>query len=298
MLGGEGRGMPFQVVKSSGRQETFDLRKLRESLVRSGAPADVAGAIAKQVAAEIAPLSRTRDIYRLAKKLLRKYNAASGMRYSLKKAIFALGPSGFPFERYFARILSSYGYTAEVGKTMKGECVSHEVDVIAKNGNEHALVECKYHSSGGKATDVKVALYVHARFLDIRTACKKKEDAADDIHQCWLVTNTRCTSDAIRYAECAGIRIVSWRYPREGSLEQMIEQQRLYPVTILPAARKTTVDTLFRTEIVLAQDIADMETERFIEMSGIEPSTARLLKKQADEICPCNHEASSRRQSS
>jgi len=53
------------------------------------------------------------------------------------------------------------------------------------------------------------------------------------VMQGWLVTNTRCTSDAIQYAECVGLRIMSWRYPATGSLEKMIEEKRLYPATIL-----------------------------------------------------------------
>jgi Holliday junction resolvase-like predicted endonuclease len=209
------------------------------------------------------------------------------MRYSLKKALFSLGPSGYPFERYFARILSHYGYSVEVGRTIDGYCVQHEVDVIAQNDNEHIFVECKYHSKSGTATDVKTALYIHARYLDIKKAYEKIIKNKNVVVKCWLVTNTRCTYDAMQYAECSDFGIVSWRYPEDSSLEKLIEDKRLYPVTILPAARKGPLEILFKKDFMLAQDIADMDEKTFLRNSGLDYRVAKQLKKQADEICPC-----------
>lgn len=279
--------MAKSIIKASGRSEEFSTRKLAESLVRSGAPLDVALAIAEEIEKQITPSSHTKKIFKLAKKMLRRHNRASGMRYSLKRAISALGPSGYPFEKYFARILQAHGYTAELNRIIQGYCVTHEVDVFAGKDNEHYTIECKYHSSGGKPTDVKAALYIHSRFMDIKKACELLPEHKDMVHQGWLVTNTRCTSDAIKYAECTGLRIVSWRYPEKNSLEKMIETKRLYPVTILSPVKKDVLATLFRNDIILAQDIADMDENVFKQKSGLDAKTARMLKKQADELCPC-----------
>lgn len=279
--------MPIKIIKASGKQETFDPGKLERSLIRSGAAPDVARSIAEKVTGQIAPLAQTRDIYRLARKLLKQRHLASGMRYSLKKAIMSLGPSGYPFEYYIGRILRVYGYSTEVGKTIKGFCVDHEVDVVATKDDEHILVECKYHSDAGKPTDVKVALYIHARFNDIRKAFAQDPEKKNGVQACWLVTNTRCTTDAIQYAECTDLKIVSWRYPGDNSLEKLIEDRRLYPATILPSARKATIDTLFRNGFILAQDIADLDLPAFIEQSGIDTTTAQALKREADAVCPC-----------
>src|SRR3972149_4640100 len=92
------------------------------------------------------------------------------MRYSIKKAISDLGPSGYPFERYFARVLEAYGYSSELNLIVEGHCVSHEVDILARKGGGLYVIECKYHNDGGKPTDVKTALYVHSRFMDIKKA--------------------------------------------------------------------------------------------------------------------------------
>lgn len=279
--------MAITILKASGQTETFDIKKLVNSLIRSGAPADVAEDIAREVATKILPSMKTKEIFRMSKKLLKHYNLATGMRYSLKKAISVLGPSGYPFEQYVARILKEHGYSVEVGRIIDGYCVTHEVDVLAINGKEHFVIECKYHSNAGKPTDVKVALYVHSRFNDIRKAFERSPEHGHDVHQGWLVTNTRCTTDAIKYAECVGLRIISWRYPKTDSLEKMIEDKKLYPVTILPSAKRKFLDALFRSNFILAQDIADTDEESFLKKSGVDQKTARALKREADQICPC-----------
>jgi len=273
------------VIKASGQSEEFRILKLVDSLVRSGASENIAWDIARKVEQQITPSFHTKQIFRLAKRLLRQYNRATDMRYSLKKAIYALGPAGYQFEKYFAGILKMYGYSVELDRILQGYCVSHEVDVFARKDNRSFVIECKYHSSSGNPTDVKVALYVHSRFNDIRKAYDSNPASGLTFGQGWLVTNTRCTTDAIKYAECTGLKIVSWKYPEKDSLEKMIETKRLYPVTVLSSLRKNSLDVLFRNDILFAQEISDMDEQSFIKKSGLDAARARVLKKEADTIC-------------
>lgn len=279
--------MSKRILKSSGINEDFTISKLINSLMRSGAPSEVAYEIAKEIEKELPSKARTGEIFRQARRLLRRHNLASGMRYSIKKSIFDLGPSGYPFERFFGKIMEHHGHTVETNRIVRGYCVDHEVDVIARNSNAYSVIECKYHSDAGKATDVKIALYVHARFLDIKKAADMNPEKNMTFNNGWLVTNTRCSIDAIRYAECVGLKIVSWRYPEKSSLERMIEDKKLYPVTILHSVRKNMLEPLFNKDIILAKDIADMPLEAFLMKSGLDEQTAKNLKREADEICPC-----------
>jgi hypothetical protein len=277
--------MGIRIIKASGQSEEFHLQKLVDSLIRSGAPEDVAREIAEKVEKQITPSSHTRHIFRMAKRLLRKYNRASDMRYSIKKALYSLGPAGYQFEKYFAGILRAYGYVAETNRILQGYCVTHEVDVFANRDNKGHVIECKYHSNGGTPTDVKTTLYIHSRFEDIKKAYDLNHRDAMVIDQGWLVTNTRCTSDAIKYADCVGLKIVSWKYPEKESLEDMIENRKLYPATILSSVKKNTIDILFRNNILFAKDIADMDEQMFMKRSGLDAETASILKHEADVLC-------------
>jgi len=280
--------MAFEVIKASGQPEEFNIQKLVGSLVRSGASEDVAWDIARKVESQITPSMHTKHIFRLAKKILRQYSKAADMRYSIKKAIYMLGPTGYPFEKYFAGILKAYGYSAEINRFLKGYCITHEVDIFAVRANIGCVIECKYHSNGGNPTDVKTALYVYSRFMDIKKAYELNHENRVSINEGWLVTNTRCTSDAIKYAGCVGLKIVGWKYPDENSLERMIENKKLYPVTILSSIKKTSLDILFKNDIILVRDIADMDERIFIKQSGLDTAAARTLKREADELC-LNH---------
>ncbi|MFH1703129.1 MAG: ATP cone domain-containing protein [Nitrospirota bacterium] len=277
--------MALEVIKASGRTEEFNIQKLVDSLIRSGATEDEARDIARQVESQIKPSMHTKHIYRIARKILRQYSKTADMRYSIKKAIYMLGPAGYQFEKYFAGILKAYGYSAETNRFLKGYCVTHEVDIFAVRNDAGRVIECKYHSNGGIPTDVKITLYVYSRFMDIKKAYELNHENMVSINEGWLVTNTRCTSDAIKYAGCVGLKIVSWKYPDENSLERMIENKKLYPVTILSSIKKSSLDILFKNDIVLVRDIADMDEGIFIKRSGLDTAAARILKKEADELC-------------
>jgi hypothetical protein len=276
--------MAFDVIKASGESEEFKMQKLVDSLIRSGASEDAALDIARKVESQIKPSMHTRHIYRIARKMLRRYSKTADMRYSIKRAIYMLGPAGYQFEKYFAGILKAYGYSAETNRFLKGYCVTHEVDIFAVRNNIGGVIECKYHSNGGTPTDVKIALYVYSRFMDIKKAYEFSHENRVLIDEGWLVTNTRCTSDAIKYAACVGLKVVSWKYPDENSLERMIENKKLYPVTILSSMRKTSLDILFKHGIILVRDIADMDEAIFTKRSGLDAATASTLKREADEL--------------
>ena len=277
--------MTFKVTKASGQTEEFNMEKLVNSLIRSGASEDAARDIARKVESQIKPAMHTKHIYRIAKKMLRQYSKAADMRYSIKRAIYMLGPAGYQFEKYFAGILRAYGYSAETNRFLNGYCITHEVDIVAVRNDIGSVIECKYHSNGGNPTDIKIALYIYSRFMDIKKANESNHKNRIPINECWLVTNTRCTSDAIKYADCMGLKIVSWKYPDNNSLERMIEQKKLYPITILSSIKKTSLDILFKHDIMLVRDIADTDEQSFIKQSGLDAAAARILKKEADALC-------------
>src|SRR4030043_1550041 len=277
--------MALEVIKASGRTEEFNIQKLVDSLIRSGATEDEARDIARQVESQIKPSMHTKHIYRIAKKILRQYSKIADMRYSIKKAIYMLGPAGYQFEKYFAGILKAYGYSAETNRFLKGYCVTHEVDIFAVRNNIGGVIECKYHSNAGTPTDVKIALYVYSRFMDIKKAYELNHENRVSIDKGWLVTNTRCTSDAIKYANCGGLKIVSWKYPEKKSLKRIIENKKLYPVTILSSIKKSSLNILFKNDIFLVRDIADMDERIFIKQSGIDTAAARTLKSEAEQLC-------------
>lgn len=277
--------MSIKIKKATGEIEDFDRGKLMSSLIRAGADPQHAEEVVKEVSLLIKPRMSTKKIFRLAHKYLRRYNRSSMLRYSLKEALLRLGPSGYPFEKYVGELLRHSGYDVKVGVVLEGKCVKHEVDVFAGNSKEIVLVECKYRNNAQGSHDVKTALYVHARHQDLR-AVMEKDNPQKEIRG-WLLTNTRFTEDAIQFAECSGLNIVSWRYPKKNSLEKMIESMKLYPVTVITNLNREQIKTLISRNIILMKDLALMDHVSLGRVLSISEKKALSIKHQAEELCYC-----------
>src|SRR5688572_22822137 len=114
------------ITKASGQQDEFSEEKIRKSLRRSGATEKDIDRIVTEVKAKLYNGITTKHIYRIAFGLLRKSARPVAARYHLKSAIMELGPSGFPFEKFFAELLNHQGYSTKTDQLEQGKCVTHE----------------------------------------------------------------------------------------------------------------------------------------------------------------------------
>lgn len=232
------------IVKGDGTTESFNIEKLLGSLQRSGAPQELAEKVAQKVGSAVKDGMSTAAIYRQAFKLLHREEYVVAARYSMRRAIFDLGPTGFPFEQYIAEVMRVKGYETSHGVMVQGRCTTHEVDVVMKKGDKTIGAELKFHNTPGFKTDVKTALYVRARYWDIQWGAEDRKEKAG-IDEGWLVTNTKFTINAIEYGECSGIKLLGWSYPNGAGLENLIRETGAYPVTIL-----TTLSTAEKTRLL------------------------------------------------
>ncbi len=265
--------MKSHIIKSDGYIEDFDSQKLMSSLIRSGADIKQAESAIAYIMPRVREGMSTEDIYRMAIGYLSRIEHKLALKYSLKRAIMEMGPQGYIFEQYISKILSRYGYHTEVGQIIKGCCVDHEVDVVARKDDQVFFIECKYHNYKGTYSDVKTALYIHSRFVDIEKAFKKSF-SGNNKYTGWLVTNTKCTSDAIKYASCVNLKIIAWQYPSKENLQYYIENKRLYPASILTSLKKKQKDTLFNCGIILIQELESAGLENIMHTLSVGKSSA------------------------
>jgi hypothetical protein len=215
----------------------------------------------------------TEKILNIVLKSLKK-NRGVVARYDLKRAIMQLGPTGFPFERFFAMVLKNYGYDVKVGSVLKGKNITHEIDVSAKGNKSSYMVECKYHNKVGIHTKVKIPLYVYARFLDLKKYFDKP----------WIVTNTKCTPDALNYAVGVKMKITTWNYPAKLSLREMIEGKKLYPITVLRGISVTAKEKLFEANIFLVKDLVNMDVEKLRKRTGFSKKWLREVIEEGKDV--------------
>ena len=273
----------INIIKYSGEVEAFNIEKLKRSLRHSKASEQLVTEIAKEIQTQLTERMTTKRIYELAYKMLKRKSKSGSARYKLKKAIMEFGPTGYPFEKFVGKILEYEGFKTEVGVVMQGHCVTHEVDVTALKEKEHYLIECKFHSDQGRKCNVKIPLYIQSRFKDLETQWLKQKDHSLKFHKGWVYTNTRFSTDAIQFGECAGLGLVSWDYPKQDSLKSKIDISRLYPITALPSLSKQDKQKILNNGIVLCREICD--NPKLLNTLEISTSKKERILEEADELC-------------
>ena len=223
--------------------------------MRAGAKDALSKEIIWKVENELSGEVTTTQIYRYAFNLLRKTERPVARRYSLRRAVMELGPSGFPFEDFVAEILKAKGYECLTRQTVLGGCVPHEIDVVAWNKMKLIMIEAKFHNEPGSKSDLKVALYVKARFDDIKENVFNYGGKGRALDEGWLVTNTKFSSTAIHYGVCSNLTMIGWNYPDKGNLQDMIEEERLHPITCLTTLSDHEKKILLESKIVLCSNI-------------------------------------------
>jgi len=246
----------IMIKKNNGRFEEFSFEKLKRSLIKSGAKDAEVDLIFEKLKYELFDEISSKEIYRKAFKLLKKLDHMYASKYSLKKAVFDLGPTGHPFEKLVGALLKQNGYKTEVSVLLKGECVTHEIDVLAEKDGISYAIECKFHSNVKTVSNVKVPLYINSRFIDIQKVWNRS-DKTTKLEQGWLVTNTRFTEDAINYAKCVGLNLMSWDYPRGNGISNNIDKFGLYPITALAILKKYEKKQLIAKDIILIKELLD-----------------------------------------
>jgi len=271
------------IKKFNGEIELFNVEKLKTSMRRSKATEEQINSIVKQILPSLYDGIPSKDIYKKAYSLLKKQNRISASKYSLKRAIFDLGPTGYPFERLISALLRNHGFNTEVGTILQGECVTHEIDVLAEKDGDSYVVECKFHSDPKAVSNVQVPLYINSRFYDIQKYWNKDSNKASHLKQGWLVTNTRFTKDAIDYSKCVGLQLLSWDYPKNGGIKQNVDKYALYPITTLTSLTKHEKKLLIESDIILTKELYD--TPKSLKKIGVSEVRSKKILTEIKNLC-------------
>ncbi len=267
------------IIKANGDKEQFSEEKLMNSIKRAGIPESLRSLVLNHVKEKLHENITTEEIYKHIGEFLGKSEEPyQKTRYMLKQAIMDLGPTGYPFEDFVAKILEHEGYKTKTRTILQGKCINHEIDVIAEKNTvipTKILVEAKFHNQMGIRTNVHVPMYTKSRYEDV-----KEKNGFTEV---WLITNTKATVDAIAYAACVGMKIITWGYPDNESLRELIEKHKLHPITALFSLSNSNKQTLLSKGIVLCEDLN--KNQEKINLLGLSSEEKKSLLEELSFIC-------------
>jgi len=275
------QAMPL-ITKVDGNVEQFDHKKLAHSLRRSGADESLISEIVARIESEINEGITTDDIYRRARALLKDRHRTAAVKYSLRRALFSLGPTGFPFEDFLGQLFETQGYEIKTGVILQGRCVEHEVDLIAYKAGHCFIAEAKFHAHPAMKSDLQVALYSHARFQDLK-GMPSSPGHPGEIVDSYIITNTKFTNVATAYAACVGVKLLSWNYPKEKTLQDHIEEAGIYPITALTTLSVEGKRFLLQNGVVLCKDMAGKRD--LFRRLGFAANKVETIIKESVNLC-------------
>lgn len=275
----------MKIIKHSGAVVDYNPEKLKTSLLKSGASQEAVETILCQIEAEIFEGITTKKIYKLAFGLLKKTANAHAARYNLRNAIQMLGPAGFFFEKYVARLFAAEHYETKINTKLQGKCISHEIDILLKKDNKISMVECKFHPGREAVSDVKVPMYILSRYNDLNKTSHSIYSNDDFVTSCWIVTNNRFTSDAIDFVTCSKLHALSWNYPKNNNLKTKNDLECLYPITSLTTLSTAEKDKLLVLDVILVKEIINNTYQ--LDKIGLTQNRIKNVLKEASELCKC-----------
>lgn len=240
------------VVKADGSQEKFDKEKLMQTAIRAGASKEMAITIAVNAEKNFPSNAGTHEIYQFVMNELDKKSEKVASLFGLREAIADLDAT--VFEKYTAKILEANGYECKWNTIVDGRNIDHQIDVIAynKKTDEYFYVECKRHYNPHRFCGLEVPLEVQARLEDLREGFidhKNKYNFA----AAWIFTNSKFSEHARKYATRKGVMITGWS-TENNSIQELIEKQKVYPVTILKIDLGLKA-SLLNSGIITLQDV-------------------------------------------
>lgn len=275
--------LDFYVTKANGEKEVFYYKKLENSLRKAGASEEAIRQIVAEISKEGKDGITTNEIYRKAFATLRKKQKSSAIRYSLKKAVSMLGPTGFPFEQFVSEIFKAEGYKTVTDQIVKGKCVEHEIDIVAWKEKELIMTEAKFHTDFNLKSDLKIVLYVKARYDDIFGQEYGFGGEKRKLTEGWIVTNTKFSTTAIQYGSCQpALRFIGWNYPYDNNLHHMIERHELIPVTALMSLSVAEKNAFLSKGIILAKNLLDTQLLKDFRFTD---KDIKSIQEEVDNLC-------------
>ncbi|UCB60502.1 MAG: restriction endonuclease, partial [Candidatus Bathyarchaeota archaeon] len=159
------------VIKANGTRQPYDRKKVIRTCRRLGASRGEANKIAEKVEQQLSDGIETKKILDLIFTELRKLKPSVKYLICLRKGL-SLMKSKPDFERFIQILLEENGYEVTPNQVVRGRCIDHEVDAVAKKNGVTYIVEIKHHYRYHTPTGLDESRIARAVFEDVTEGFK------------------------------------------------------------------------------------------------------------------------------
>jgi HJR/Mrr/RecB family endonuclease len=267
------------VTKADGTKQLFDREKVVKTCLRMGASRKTADDVAEKIEKRLYDGISTSKILQMTFRLLRKYKPAIQHLLDLRKGL-SLMDSKPEFENFVQILLAHNGFEVTPNRLVTGKCVEHEVDAIARKDGITYFVEAKHHINYHALTGLDESRIARAILEDVTEGFELGKSNLK-VDRAMIVTNTRYTEHARRYGKCRGILQIGWSSPTNLSLQNMIEEKNLYPLSCLRGLKSETKTKLVNSGIVLMKQLFEEKPSTLARKTGVQKETLKQIIEKA-----------------
>lgn len=266
----------FNVTKADGSKQPFDKNKIVRTCLRMRLDRSDAEEIADKIESKVYDGVSTKQILKMIFNYTSSYRPQIKHQIDLREAVSMMRPKP-DFEQFIGLLLKADGYQVKTNQIISGNCIEHEIDVIAVKNNEKIYVEVKHHYQPHTYTGVDVFLETNSTFEDLI-------DAGNNFSKAVVVTNGKISEHAERYASCKNIGAIGWSYPNGMGLAQMIERHRFYPVTLIKGVNPELQAKLGDNGIFLLQQLVKYDANNLVKMTKFGRDKIKEILRKAEAI--------------
>ncbi len=267
------------MTKADGSKQLFDKEKVIRTCLRMGARRQLAFEVAQKVENRLYEGEPTTKILQLIFRFMRKDKPGVRYLFDLRKGLSLMG-SKPEFEMFVRVLLKHQGFEVSSNQILKGRCVEHEVDGIARKDSVTYFVEAKHHLSYHALTGLDESRIARAVLEDVSESSQLGGTDVK-IDKAMIVTNTRFSEHAIKYGLCRGIFQVGWNYPLNQGLENMIEDKRLHPLSCLRGLSSEVRFRLVDCGLVLIRQLLAEDPSELARKTGLRQETIKEIMEKA-----------------
>ena len=271
--------MSLLVTKADGSKQSFSREKIVQTCLNMGADKYIANEVAERIEKRLYQGITTKMILQLIFTYMKEYRPAVSHLFDLKQGISLMEPKP-EFELFIQVLLAHTGFEVTPSQILRGKCAEHEVDGIARKDGVTYFVEVKHHFSYHALTGLDESRIAWAVLEDISDAFTLGLTDLK-IDRAVIVTNTRYSEHAIQYGKCKNLIQIGWTSPEHFGLRDVIEKNKLYPLSCLRGVSVETRLRLVNSGIVLIKQLLDQDRYTLERKTGLAQTTVQSIIEKA-----------------
>jgi hypothetical protein len=275
------------VTKADSSRQQFDRNKIVATCMRMGATKQDAEEIAGKIESRVYDGMPTAKVLQRIFQFIHKYKPQASRLYDLRRGL-SLMNSKPEFEKFVQILLANIGFEVVPNKILKGKCIEHEVDAIARKDGVTYFVEAKHHYNYHAFTGLDESRIARAVLEDVSEGFNLGLTDLK-IDEAMIVTNTKYSEQAMQYRICRNILQIGWSTPADLGLRNIILEKSLYPLSCIRGLKTDVRLQLVDSGIILINQLVAEETEEIARRTRLPQEFIRNIKSKIESTESSRH---------